>query len=227
MPGWLGFALRAAQPWFDGISSRWDPLIWCHCHCLCIQGIHLPQPSPLQNLLAFQTFQISAQHHQITHHTIPVSGLGMDITVRQWTASCWGWSHLPSLDLFLMHLHGTVMQWYKIHLDCFLPSLLLHILLSAVPTICTPREVSQLDVSCMENWGKKEMAPDLNKIMPSVLQDLSLLSQLQRNFYFVGNKNNFWGDRGVFVCFLMLFCWDFCLVVFGFYLSSFQECQRC
>lgn len=74
---------------------------------------------------------------------------------------------------------------------------------------------------------KKEMAPDLNKIMPSVLQDLSLLSQLQRNFYFVGNKNNFWGDRGVFVCFLMLFCWDFCLVVFVFYLSSFQECQRC
>lgn len=73
---------------------------------------------------------------------------------------------------------------------------------------------------------KKEMAPDSNKT-PSVLQDLSLLSQLQRNFYFVGGQEwLFWGDGRDFCLFFDVASLGFFVCFFVFNLSIFQECQR-
>lgn len=66
----------------------------------------------------------------------------------------------------------------------FLPSFLLHILLSAVPAICTPREVSQLDVSYVKNWVKKEMAPDQSK-MHAISSTRSKSAVISRNIYYV------------------------------------------
>lgn len=75
--------------------------LWTCATVLACAPRALPLPC---TLLTERTCQIPAQHHHALHHTIPLSqNLG-------WTAEWgnellhWGWSHLPSLDLFLMHL---------------------------------------------------------------------------------------------------------------------------
>lgn len=114
----------------------------------------------LQTTLTEQMLIIPTQyHHIISHHSLILKAV-KDMRVKELTTSFWGWCHLPSLDLPSF----SYCIWWKSDLDCFLPSLLLHILLSAVPAICTPKELSQLDVNYVENWGKKEMAPDQNKM---------------------------------------------------------------